>query len=117
MKENKPLESPVKQGSAVPVQDKGVGSAIPQTSRPERDCLLLLGKPKHSLKNGVILPGWSLLDMAMIGGSIRRIKIYGGNQRRWACKSSLHDGMANKINPFEIGQNINDILSFYNCWF
>ena len=44
VKENKPLESPVKHGTAVPVQDKGVGSAIPQTSRPEQGLSTLVGE-------------------------------------------------------------------------
>ena len=43
VKENKPLESPVKHGTAIPVPGTGDGLPLPQAARPESGLSLLVG--------------------------------------------------------------------------
>ena len=114
VKENKPLESPVKQGSAVPVQDKGVGSAISQTSRPEKGLSTFVGKPVKTLVEAM--------------GDPTRVEPSRYGYEWWVYQDEnrfmvgvTEDGLINQvyttdmsinIEPFEIGQDINDIYRF-----
>lgn len=113
MKENKPLEPPVKQ-SAVPVENKGVGSAISQTSRPEKGLSTLVGK--------------TIKELIEEKGEPTRIEpssygydwwVYQGDETFMAGITA--DGLVNQmytteaaisIEPFEIGQKLNDIYRF-----
>lgn len=112
--ENKPLESPVKHGTAVPVLDKGVGSAIPQTSRPEEGLSTYIGSEANELINTM--------------GEPDRIEPSGYGYDWWVylkenkfMASVTDDGLVNQlytseidlnVTPFEIGQSISDIYRF-----
>lgn len=114
VKENKPLESPVKQGSAVPVQDKGVGSAISQTSRPEKGLSTFVGEPVETLVKAMGDP--TRVEPSSYG---YEWWVYQNDNRFMAGVTT--DGLVNQvyttdislnIEPFEIGQDINDIYRF-----
>ena len=114
VKENKPLESPVKHGTAVPVQDKGVGSAIPQTSRPEQGLSTLVGELVEVLVEKMGEP--SRVEPSGYGYDWW---IYRGDQNLMVGVTK--DGFVNQvyttdesinIEPFEIGQDLNDIYRF-----
>lgn len=112
--ENEPLESPVKQGTAVPVLDKELGLAIPQTSRPEEGLSTYVGSSTDVL-------------IEKFGNPTRtEPSAYGYDW--WIYKGDYNvmvgvtkDNMINQVyafrldsnvSPFEIGQNINDIYRF-----
>ncbi len=112
--ENEPLESPVKQGRAVPVEEKGIGSAIPQTSRPDEGLSMYVGKHVDALVEAF--------------GQPERIEPSHYHYDWWIYKDDLHlmvgvthEGMINQlytgdeqtnIAPFEISQSIDDIYRF-----
>lgn len=114
VKENKPLQSPVKHGTAVPVQDKGVGSAIPQNSRPEEGLSIFVGEPVEKL----------IEEM----GKPTRVEPSSYGYEWWVYREDKQfmvgvttDGVVNQvyttdvslnIEPFEIGQELNDIYRF-----
>lgn len=113
IRENDPLEAPVKQGTAVPVEHKGVGSAIPQTSRPEEGLSIYVGKPVDTLIEAIGKPDriepssyqydwWIYLNQnLMVGVSSKGIvnQLYTGNQSA-------------NVTPFEMNQDINEIYRF-----
>lgn len=114
VKENKPLESPVKHGTAVPVQDKGVGSAIPQTSRPVEGLSTLVGDMAEVLVEKMGEP--NRVEPSSYGYDWW---IYRGNRNFMAGVTK--EGIVNQvyttdislnIEPFEIGQDLNDIYRF-----
>ena len=49
VKENKLLESPVKQGTAVPIPGKGKGVEIPENSRPNEGLSFFVGENVNTL--------------------------------------------------------------------
>jgi uncharacterized protein YkwD len=114
VKENDPLQSPVKHGTAMPVTDKGVGTAIPQTSRPEKGLSIFVGDKAEKL-----VKEW---------GEPTRIEPSGYGYDWWVYLNGLKfmagvndNGIVNQIytteleavvNPFQIGQNIDDIFRF-----
>lgn len=113
-KDNEPLEAPVKHGTAIPVENKGVGSAIPQTSRPEDGLSIYIGKQAEELIEEFGEPDriepahypydWWIYntdEQFMVGVSDKGVI----NQLYTAVEQS-------NIEPFEIGQNINDIYRF-----
>lgn len=113
-KDNKPLESPVKQGTAIPVEDKGIGSAIPQTSRPDEGISIFVGKPVGELIEALgepdrVEPSYYQYDWW----------IYQKDHRLMA--SVTNDGIVNQlytaadesnVAPFEMAQSIDDIYRF-----
>ncbi len=114
MKENEPLESPVKHGTAVPVQDKGVGSAIPQTSRPENGLSTFVGKSIEALQEDMGEP--TRIEPSAYG---YEWWVYQENARFMAGVTK--EGIINQIfttdasiniEPFEIGQNLDEIYRF-----
>lgn len=113
-KDNQPLESPVKHGSAIPVEDKGIGSAIPQTSRPDEGLSIYIGKPVADLVAELgepdrVEPSYYPYDwwiyqkdcQVMVGVTDDGIV----NQLYTATEES-------NIAPFEMGQTIDDIYRF-----
>lgn len=112
--ENEPLEAPVKHGTAVPVENKGIGSAIPQTSRPEEGLSIYVGKHVDELVSEF--------------GEPTRIEPSHYHYDWWVYKGEFHlmvgvthDGMINQlytgdepanVAPFEMGQSIEDIYRF-----
>lgn len=113
-KDNVPLEAPVKHGTAVPVENKGVGSAIPQTSRPEEGLSIYIGQQVDKLIEEYGEPDrvepahypydWWIYQtdaQFMVGVSDDGVV----NQLYTAVEES-------NIEPFEINQNINDIYRF-----
>lgn len=114
VKENEPLEAPVKQGTAVPVEDKGVGSAIPQSARPEEGISIYVGEPVDTLIE--------------VLGKPKRIEPSSYQYDWWIYENDkrlmvgvTRDGIVNQlytaddtsnVAPFEIGQDINDIYRF-----
>jgi len=114
VKENRPLESTVKQGTAIPVPESGVGSVVPQTSRPEEGVSTFVGKDKEALIKAK--------------GKPERIEPSGYGYDWWVylgefefMASVTDDGVVNQIyttdvalnvTPFEIGQNLTDIYRF-----
>lgn len=114
MKDNEPLKSPVKQGTAVPVQDKGVGSAIPQTSRPEEGLSTFVGKSADILVKEM--------------GEPTRVEPSSYGYEWWVYREDKQfmagvtkDGFVNQvyttdptlnIEPFEIGQELGEIYRF-----
>lgn len=112
--ENEPLKSPVKQGTAVPVLDKELGSAIPQTSRPEEGLSTYIGKSAEELINQLGDP--SRIEPSGYG---YEWWVYLGDDRFMAGVTK--DNIINQIytskadsnvSPFEIGQSISDIYRF-----
>ena len=114
VKENEPLQSPVKQGSAMPVTDKGVGAAIPQTSRPEIGMSVFVGDEAETLieewgeptriePSGYGYDWWVYLD---------GLKFMAGVNDDGRVNQIYTTELAAEINPFQIGQNINDIFRF-----
>ncbi|MCZ2258900.1 CAP domain-containing protein [Sporosarcina sp. G11-34] len=114
IKENKLLESPVKQGAAVPVPDKGVGAAISQTERPEKGLSTFVGEHAEKLIEKYGKP------------TRKEPSAYG--YEWWVYLGNLHfmagvtdKGVVNQVYtaentadvaPFVIGQDIQDIYRF-----
>lgn len=114
VKENRPLESPVKHGTAIPVLENGVGSVIPQTSRPEQGVSTFVGNDVDVLTKEM--------------GNPERIEPSGYGYDWWIyledknfMASVTDDGVVNQlyttsvssdVTPFKIGQHITDIYRF-----
>jgi len=114
VKENNLLEAPVKHGTAVPVQNKGLGEVIPQTSRPSTGLSTFVGG--------------SVEDLVKTKGKPDRIEpssygydwwVYLGDERFMAGVTD--DSIVNQlytagpiadVTPFEIGQDIGEIYRF-----
>ena len=114
VKENKPLQSPVKQGTAVPVLDKGVGAAIPQTSRPEEGMSIFvgggaealiaeMGEPERIEPSGYGYEWWIYLEDE---------KFMAGVTEKGIVNQLYTTELSSNVTPFEIGQDINDIYRF-----
>ncbi len=114
VKENKPLQSPVKQGTAVPAPDKGIGAAIPQTSRPEKglstfvgeqSTILLeeIGEPDRVEPSGFGYDWW-------VYSSDRNIMV--GVSEDGLINQMFTADLASDITPFKIGQAISEIYRF-----
>lgn len=113
VKENKPLESPVKHGTAIPVPGSGDGLPLPQPPRPESGLSLLVGKSVDSLLEQMGKPDrvepsdygydWWIYDKdqeLMIGVLKGKVnQVYTAN-------------LSSDIEPFEIGQDVKDIYRF-----
>lgn len=113
-KENETLEAPVRHGTAIPVENKGIGSAIPQTSRPEEGLSVYIGKKAEEL-----------ID---VYGEPDRIEPAHYPYDWWIYQTNenfmvgvKHDGMINQIytaveeaniTPFKINQSLDDIYRF-----
>lgn len=113
-KDNQPLESPVKHGSAIPVEEKGIGAAIPHTSRPDEGLSIYIGQSIEELKEEFgeperIEPSYYQYDWW----------IYQNDHRLMV--GVTEDGRVNQIYtgteeenvaPFEMAQSIDDIYRF-----
>ncbi|MBO0601049.1 hypothetical protein I2483_05200 [Sporosarcina sp. E16_3] len=113
VKENKPLESPVKHGAAIPVPGTGDGLPIPQAARPESGISLLVGKSVDSLFEQLGKP--DRIEPSTYGYDWW---IYNEDQELMV---GVWDGKVNQvytadlpsnIDPFEIGQDVQDIYRF-----
>ncbi len=113
VKVNKPLESPVKHGTAIPVPGKGEGLPLPQAARPESGLSQLVGKGVDNLFEQIGEPDriepsdygydWWIYDKdreLMVGVLEGKV-----NQVYSADVSS-------DVEPFEIGQSVEDIYRF-----
>lgn len=113
VKENKPLESPVKHGTAIPVPGKGAGLPLPQAARPESGISLFVGKDVNSLRDQI--------------GEPDRIEPSGYGYDWWIYNKDRElmvgvlDGKVNQVytadlssnvEPFKIGQDVKDIYRF-----
>lgn len=114
MKENEPLESPVKHGTAVPVQDKGVGTVIPQTSRPEVGLSTFVGKSTEVLIEKMGEP--TRVEPSAFGYEwwIYRDdpKIMVGVTKDGFVNQVYTTDMSVNVEPFEIGQDLDEIYRF-----
>ncbi|MBE1553585.1 CAP domain-containing protein [Sporosarcina limicola] len=113
VKENKPLESPVKHGTAIPVPGKGVGTTIPQRSLPKtglskfvgsnvETLLAEMGKPDRIEPSGYNYDWWIYTGthQFMVGVTQEKVnQIYSAD-------------ITSDVSPFEIGQNVKDIYRF-----
>ncbi|MBO0585898.1 CAP-associated domain-containing protein [Sporosarcina sp. E16_8] len=113
VKENKPLESPVKHGTAIPVPGSGDGLPLQQAARPETGLSLLVGKSVDGLFEQIGKPDriepsnygydWWIYEQKqelMVGvweGKVNQV---------YTADLSSH------IEPFEIGQDVQDIHRF-----
>ncbi len=113
VKENKPLESPVKHGTAIPVPGTGDGLPLPQAARPESGLSLLVGKSVDSLFEQLGKP--DRIEPSNYGYDWW---IYNEDQELMV---GVWDGKVNQvytadlssnIDPFEIGQDVQDIYRF-----
>ena len=114
VKENRPLESPVKQGTAIPVLENGVGSVIPQTSRPEKGVSTFVGKDVDVLikakgKPERIEPSGYDYDWWIYSGE--KNFMVGVTDGGIVNQFYTTDDTSN-VAPFEIGQNLTDIYRF-----
>lgn len=113
VKEIKPLESPVKHGTAIPVPGKGLGLPLPQAERPESGISVFVGKSADLLIEQIGDPDrvepsdygydWWIYDkdqQLMVGVTEGKV-----NQIFTADLSS-------DVQPFEIGQDVKDIYRF-----
>ncbi|KAA0966629.1 hypothetical protein FQ087_10505 [Sporosarcina sp. ANT_H38] len=113
VKENKPLESPVKHGTAIPVPGKGAGLPLPQAARPESGISLFVGKSVSNLREQI--------------GEPDRIEPSGYGYDWWIYNKDRElmvgvlDGKVNQVytadlssdvEPFKIGQDVKDIYRF-----
>lgn len=113
VKENKPLESPVKHGTAIPVPGKGVGMPLPQEERPESGISLFVGKSVD-----VLIEQWGEPDRVEPSDYGYDWWIYNKEQQLMA---GVTEGKVNQVytadlssdvQPFEIGQDVKDIYRF-----
>ncbi|WP_186669501.1 CAP-associated domain-containing protein [Sporosarcina sp. BP05] len=113
VKENKPLESPVKHGTAIPVPGTGDGLPLPQAARPESGVSLLVGKSVDSLFEQLGKP--DRIEPSNYGYDWW---IYNEKQELMV---GVWDGKVNQvytadlssnIDPFEIRQDVQDIYRF-----
>lgn len=112
--ENEPLEAPVKQGTAVPVLDKELGSPIQQTSRPEEGVSTFVGKTADELIEKMGEP--SRIEPSAYG---YQWWIYKGDSNFMASVTDANivnqfytTELDMNVSPFEIGQNISEIYRF-----
>lgn len=113
VKENKPLESPVKHGTAIPVPGTGDGLPLKQAARPASGLSLLVGMSVDSLVKQLGKP-----DRVEPSNYGYDWWIYNKNQELMV---GVWDGEVNQvytadlssdIAPFEIGQDVQDIYRF-----
>lgn len=114
VRENEPLESPVKHGVAIPAPDKDLGAnQISGPARPETGISEFVGKPSDKLVESL--------------GEPDRIEPSAYGYEWWVYTKDRHlmagvnDGKVNQIYsadksldiaPFEIGQDINEVFRF-----
>ncbi|QUW21771.1 hypothetical protein JSQ81_18635 [Sporosarcina sp. Marseille-Q4063] len=114
VKENEPLQSPVKHGTAMPVTDKGVGAPIPQTSRPEKGLSVFVGDKAETLveewgePTRVEPSGYGYDWWVYLNG----LKFMAGVNDKGIVNQIYTTELEADINPFQIGQNIDDIFRF-----
>lgn len=112
--ENETLEAPVKHGSAIPTDTKGVGSAIPQTSRPEEGISVYIGKDVSVLQKKYGEPDrieashyeydwWVYNDDP---------QLYVGVDEEGTINQVYTLDPDLRLSPFELGQELNDIYRF-----
>ncbi len=113
VKENEPLESPVKHGTAIPVPGTGKGLTNPQLERPESGLSLFVGQKADQLIEKMGEPDriepsdygydWWIYssDQQFMAGIMdeKVIQIYTAD-------------LSSDVTPFEIGQNVKDIHRF-----
>lgn len=113
VKENKLLEAPVKQGTAIPIQDK-LGEVIPHTSRPSSGLSVFVGGPVDALMLEKGAP--SRIEPSSFGYDWW---VYSGEEKLMV--GVTEDGVVNQlyttelladVMPFEIGQDIAEIYQF-----
>lgn len=114
VKENELLESPVKQGTAIPIQDKGLGEVIPQTSRPSSGLSVFVGVSVDALILEKGAP--SRVEPSRFGYDWW---IYTGEEKLMVGVTA--EGVVNQlyttervadVTPFEIGQDIAEVYQF-----
>ena len=113
VKENEPLESPVKHGTAIPVPGKGEGVSMNQAARPESGISQYVGKGVDVLIGKIGEPDriepsdygydWWIYDkdeQLMVGVKGEKVnQIYSAD-------------LASDVEPFELGQDVKDIYRF-----
>ncbi|MER2089227.1 MAG: CAP-associated domain-containing protein [Sporosarcina sp.] len=113
VKENKPLESPVKHGTAIPVPGNGEEMPMNQAARPESGISLFVGKSLDELIDEIGKP--DRIEPSDYGYDWW---IYNGDPQLMA---GVMDGKVNQVyttelssdvEPFEIGQDVKDIYRF-----
>lgn len=113
VKENKLLEAPVKQGTAIPIQDK-LGEVIPQTSRPSSGLSVFVGESVDTLIVEKGAP--SRIEPSSFGYDWW---VYNGEEKLMVGVTD--DGFVNQlyttelladVMPFKIGQDIAEVYQF-----
>lgn len=112
--ENEPLEAPVKQGSAIPVEQKEIGTAIPQTSRPLEGVSTFVGQSvkKFTEQYGEpdrIEPSVYGYDWFIYNGAK---KVMVGVTEDHIVNQIYTAEESENISPFEIGQPLADMYRF-----
>jgi len=114
VKENNLLDAPVKQGSAVPIQEKGVGEVISQTSRPANGLSTFIGKSTEELLAEKGEP--DRIEPSSFGYDWW---IYVGDEKFMAgitdgaFVNQLYTSEAETdLTPFQIGQSLEEIYRF-----
>ncbi len=112
--ENETLEAPVKHGSAIPAKTKGIGSAIPQTSRPEEGISVYVGKKASKVKKKFGEPNriepshyeydWWVYD--------DEVQLYIGVNDQGIVNQVYTLDPEVRMSPFELGQDLEDIYRF-----
>lgn len=112
--ENEPLEAPVKHGSAIPAKSKGVGSPIPQTSRPEEGISIYVGEDASVITEKYGEPNriepshyeydWWIYD--------EDIQLYIGVNEEGVINQVYTLDPTIRLSPFELGQELEDIYRF-----
>ncbi|KXH79874.1 CAP domain-containing protein [Sporosarcina sp. HYO08] len=113
VKENKPLESPVQHGTALPVPDMGESNGGERTARPEKGLSTWVGKSAESLSKEIGKPNriepsefdydwWIYTNIPKMMVGVKDGKI---NQVYSADYAAM-------VEPFEIGQSVEDIYRF-----
>ncbi|MBB4824050.1 uncharacterized protein YkwD [Sporosarcina luteola] len=110
VKENKPLESPVKHGTAIPVPEKDLNSQVVGTERPDQGLSVLVGQSTATLlkKYGDpdrIEPSAYGYDWWIYGNELHFMAGVSGDLVNQVFSS---DHLANVL-PFSIGQDVNEV--------
>ncbi|WP_342512715.1 CAP-associated domain-containing protein [Sporosarcina sp. FSL K6-1522] len=113
IKENEPLESPVKHGTVIPVPGTGDGEPITGTSRPEKGLSLLVGKNADILTEEMGVP-----DRIEPSGYGYDWWIFNGERQLMVgvMEGKINQVYSNDfsmdISPFKMGQDVKDIYRF-----
>lgn len=111
--ENETLEAPVKHGSAIPAKSKGVGSPIPQSSRPEEGISVFVGKDVAAIKKKYgepnrIEPSHYAYDWWIY----EDVQLYVGVTKKGMVNQVYTLDPTIRLSPFELGQELEEIYRF-----